>query len=115
MNRGEIWWANFDPTIGSEIRKLRPAVIISRDGMGKLPIRVVVPLTEWRAEFEDYIWMVKLIPSWENGLDKTVAADGLQVRAVSTQRLSEKKGHVTPQELADIVSAVGYVIDHPVA
>ncbi len=43
MKRGEIWLINLDPTIGAEIRKTRPAVIVNRDGLGVLPLRVIVP------------------------------------------------------------------------
>jgi len=46
--RGEIWLVRFDPSIGAEIRKLRPAVVLSLDKIGRLPLRIVVPVTDWR-------------------------------------------------------------------
>lgn len=45
--RGEVWNVNFDPSVGAEIRKIRPAVVISSDAVGRLPIKIVVPATEF--------------------------------------------------------------------
>jgi mRNA interferase MazF len=46
MRRGEVRLINLDPTIGAEIRKTRPAVIVSEDSIGILPLKIVVPVTE---------------------------------------------------------------------
>jgi len=46
--RGEIWLVDFDPSIGAEIRKVRPAVVVSLDTIGRLPLRMVVPITDWK-------------------------------------------------------------------
>ena len=45
MRRGEVWLINLDPTVGSEIKKTRPAVIVNDDAIGILPLRVIVPIT----------------------------------------------------------------------
>lgn len=44
--RGDIWLANFDPTVGAEIKKIRLAVVVSSDGIGKLPIKLIAPITD---------------------------------------------------------------------
>ncbi len=48
IRRGEIWLLNLDPTIGAEIRKTRPVIVVNSDSIGILPIRLVAPLTEWK-------------------------------------------------------------------
>jgi len=46
MKQSEIWLINLDPTIGSEIRKTRPAIIVNDDILGKLPLKIIVPITD---------------------------------------------------------------------
>ena len=52
MNQREIWLVNLDPTRGSEIQKTRPCLIVNADSIGKLPLRVIVPLTDWKERYE---------------------------------------------------------------
>lgn len=106
MKRGEIWLVNLDPTIGSEIKKTRPAVIISSDLVGILPLKVIVPFTDWKDRYTSAPWMVRIDPDEGNGLSKPSAADGLQVRSVSQQRLAKRLGVLTPLQVAQIVQAV---------
>ena len=110
MNRGEIWLVNLDPTIGSEIRKTRPAVIVSSDLIGILPVKIIVPLTEWKQRYASAPWMVRIDCNDQNGLSKTSAADGLQVRSVSSQRLIRKLGVIPNIQVAQIVQAVMNVL-----
>ena len=100
MRRGEVWLINLDPTVGAEIKKTRPAVIVNDDAIGSLPLRVIVPLTEWKERFAVAPWLVRIEPDAENALEKTSAAEAFQVRSVSQQRfvrllgkLSENAGY----------------------
>jgi len=60
----------FDPTLGSEIRKTRPAVVISSDAVGRLPVKLVAPVTDWKAHYAANVWHVRVEPEAENGLSK---------------------------------------------
>ena len=71
MRRGEVWRINLDPTVGAEIRKTRPVIIVNDDEIGVLPLKVVVPITDWKDRYEEVAWMTKIEPSKENGLSKT--------------------------------------------
>jgi mRNA interferase MazF len=106
MKRGEIWLVNLDPIVGSEIKKTRPAVIISSDLVGILPLKVIVPFTDWKDRYASAPWMAHIEPDDSNGLSKPSAADGLQVRSVSQQRLVKRLGVLTPLQVAQIVQAV---------
>jgi mRNA interferase MazF len=110
MKRGEIWLVNLDPTIGSEIKKTRPAVIISSDLVGILPLKIVVPFTDWKDRYASATWMVRIDPDENNGLSQPSAADGLQVRSVSQQRLVKRLGTMPPLQIAQIVQAVVNVL-----
>jgi len=76
---------------------MRPAVIVNADGLGKLPLRVIIPITDWKDHYEMADWMVNILPNAVNGLSKASAADCFQVRSVSTQRLIRKMG-ITEQD-----------------
>ena len=106
MQRGEIWLVNLDPTIGSEIRKTRPAVIVSSDLVGILPVKIIVPFTGWKDRYAQAPWMVRIDPDENNGLTKSSSADALQIRSVSQQRLVQKLGMLTSLQVAQIVQAI---------
>jgi mRNA interferase MazF len=110
MKRGEVWLVNLDPTIGSEIRKTRPAVIVGSDLIGILPLKVIVPLTEWKERYTNAPWMVRIDADDQNCLSKTSAADGLQIRPVSQQRLVRKVGRLQDIQVAQLVQAIMNVL-----
>jgi mRNA interferase MazF len=110
MKRGDIWLVNLDPTIGSEIKKTRPAVIISSDLVGILPLKVVVPLTDWKDRYSSAPWMVRIDPNEQNGLSKPSAADALQIRSVAEQRLVKRLGSIPTLHITQIIQAVMNVL-----
>jgi mRNA interferase MazF len=110
MRRGEIWLINLDPTLEAEIRKTRPAVVISVDAIGILPLRVIVPLTEWKERYAVAPWLVRLEPDAHNHLSKVSAADAFQVRSVSTTRFVERLGTVSDSHLDEIGNALQLVL-----
>lgn len=103
---------NFDPTIGSEIRKIRPAVVVSSDGIGSLSIKLVAPITGWQCHFSGDIWHVRLKPNATNGLKKDSAADALQIRAVALERFIAKLGIINAEVMGSITAAIAAVIEH---
>jgi len=111
MKQGEIWEINLSPTIGAEIKKKRPAVIINDDSIGILPLRVIVPITGWKDNFSGAIWMVKIEPDTQNKLTKISAIDTFQIRSISTERFIKKIGLIQPDILSEIKAAVKAVID----
>ena len=111
MKQGEIWEINLSPTIGAEIKKKRPVVIINDDIIGILPLKVIVPITEWKDRFQGAMWMIKINPDGENKLTKPSAIDTFQIRSVSTRRFLRKTGSVSKEILDEIKTAIKAVID----
>ena len=109
--RGEIWRVEFDPVKGDEIRKSRPAIVISSDAFKPLKTKLVVPLTSWQDKFAISQWMVKIVADASNGLDHDSAADALQLRCVSYERFTLKLGVVPAPVIGEITAAIAIVIE----
>ena len=110
MKRSEIWLINLDPTIGAEIRKTRPAVIVNDDALGILPLKIIVPITDWKPNYAVADWMVKLEPDAINNLSKDSAADCFQVRSLSQLRMVRKIGELDDLKMNEIEEALARVL-----
>jgi mRNA interferase MazF len=111
--RGEIWIVRFDPSVGAEIRKLRPAVVASVDAVGRLPLRIVVPLTDWQPSFGSLPWFTPIPATPQSGLSKDSGADAFQVKSVSEARFMRRVDNVTDQEMDGIASAIALCVGAP--
>ncbi len=114
MKRTEIWFVNLDPTLGAEIRKTRPALVVSDDELGILPLRVVVPMTDWKPHYANTPWLVELVPDTDNRLSKASAADCFQVRSLSTTRFVRKLGEVDIDTVSALEIALARVLAIPI-
>jgi mRNA interferase MazF len=105
MKRGEVWWVNFDPSIGGEIRKKRPAVIVSTNAANQFLNRLqVVPLTSSAGKLypsEAYITL--------RGKKAKAMAD--QLTTVSKKRLINQAGSVSKTELESLERAIIIQLD----
>lgn len=108
--RGEIWKLRFDPSKGAEIGKTRPAVVVNPASIGRLPLRIVVPITEWDPKYAAIPWLVHLRPTRRNGLTKPSAADCFQVKSVSIGRFVSRLGVLGAEDIEEISAGIALCV-----
>ena len=100
MKRGEVWWVDFEPVIGSEVRKTRPAVIVSNDASNGAMSRVqVVPVTSNTTKLYVFESRIEV-----KGAQGKAMAD--QIMTADKQRLKKRIGKVSPSEMLGIERAI---------
>ena len=110
MRQNEVWLIDLNPTVGAEIKKIRPVVIVSDNSLGKLPLKVIVPITDWKERYKIAPWMVKIIADNKNGLSKDSTADCFQMRSVSHVRFVRKIGEASLTVMDEIRLALSKVL-----
>ena len=109
--RGQVWNVDFNPAKGTELQKIRPAVVISSDGIGRLPIKLVAPVTGWQEHFFGNIWHVRIDPNRTNGLAKVSSVDTLQIRGVDVRRFIRQRGRLNATLMEEITAAIAVIIE----
>ena len=105
VKRGDIWLVNLDPTIGHEIKKSRPAVIIQNDlGNKYSPITIIAPVTSQNIE---KIYPIEVLLNKKNsGLEKDSKILLNQIRAIDKRRLVKKIGKVDNEIIDKVNDAI---------
>jgi mRNA interferase MazF len=106
--RGEIWWVNLDPTVGSETAKKRPCVILQNDvGNARSDTTMVAPLLKGS---KAYPFVVSVEATSENGLDETRGIHLEQMRVVDSRRIDSQLGTLEDKYWSEIEKAVCIVL-----
>lgn len=103
--RGEVYLVNFDPTIGAEIRKTRPALIVQNDIANRYsPVTIVAAIT---SQFEEPLYPTEVIvQAPEGGLSSDSVILLNQVRTIDRQRLARRLGVLKPETMARVDQAL---------
>lgn len=103
ITRGDVWLVRLDPTVGSELRKTRPCVVVSPDGLSHLPVHVIVPLTtgslpsRFRPEVQFSGRRGLLLPD--------------QMRSVDRSRMLRKLGDLPASDLKRLLAVLREMFD----
>jgi mRNA interferase MazF len=106
--RGEIWWVNLDPTVGSETAKKRPCLILQNDvGNALSDTTMVAPLLKGA---KTYPFVVNIEATLENGLDENRGIHLEQMRVVDNRRIDNKLGTLEDKYWIEIEKAACIVL-----
>ncbi len=96
----------FSAHAGAEISKVRPAIVVSLPDVGILPLKMVVPVTDWKEHYSRLSWFTRIEPSNTNGLSKRSGADAFQCRSVSFVRFQKKHGILGSGEMENVIAGI---------
>jgi len=125
IKRGEIWIVDLtSDSKDAEINKERPCAIVNNDkvaeqyvavlnnnAIGILPLRIIVPITEWNERYSLAPWHIPIKPNATNGLTKKSSADTFQIRSICETRFKRKIGEISAEEIEQIKHGISICLD----
>lgn len=111
MKTGDICLVNLDPTVGDEIEKKRPVVVLNHGHEKHFKLAIVIPITGWKKQWEDNPFFVVVEPDSQNGLQKKSVIDCFQIRAISHHRFINSIGKIADSQFGDIKKALSLILD----
>ena len=105
--RGEVWWVSLDPTVGSEIKKARPCLVVTSDVLNRLRATVVVVPYSTAAAAHPPITVAVTCQA------KPAVAVIDQVRGIAKHRLKERIEMASPTDVSSVVAALAKVLEIP--
>jgi mRNA interferase MazF len=106
--RGDIWWADLNPVIGREQAGIRPVLIISHDIFNERSGTVIALAITSQPPSAGYPLTYELTTA---NLPKRSWVKISQIRTLSVERLSNRIGHVTPEQVDDIIEGLNEIVD----
>lgn len=111
VNRGELWWANLNPTKGGEQRGHRPVLVISNDQLHRIPIGLlwILPLTTSDYAVPNHV----AVDPPEGNLPERSFVMCEQIRTITEDRLDDRIGEVDPETLESVDEKVRWLLGPP--
>ena len=82
----------------------RRTQVISNNIIGKLPLKTVVPITDWKEKYKNYPWMIKILPNNLNNLSKVSAIDCFQVKNFANERFIKRVGLIEVKDIHENIT-----------
>lgn len=84
--------------------------MVNVDSVGRLALRIVVPLTDWQSGFATYPWFVPIRANKVSGLKKDSGADVFQIKSISNQRMIRRIGRVSDDQMGEIAATIALCV-----
>jgi mRNA interferase MazF len=108
-NRGEVWLVDFGT---GESQSARPAVVLSTDAAGAVPLRLVAPVASWKDGYSGSLWHVKIDAAAGTGLARASMVDAMHLHGIEANRFLQKLGRISSTTMEEIATAIAIMVEY---